>query len=89
MNLDRPVEAREILIKLTSDQAGSKDVEAWIELGNVSYVLRDQNRLRMSSQRVLSMAPARMSTSKRLSRWARASPAPPAPRKHASTSSVS
>jgi Flp pilus assembly protein TadD len=60
MNVDRPVEAREILIKLTSDPAGAKEVESWIELGNVSYILRDQNRLRMSSQRVLSMAPARM-----------------------------
>ena len=59
MNLDRPVEAREILVKLTSDQNGAKDVDSWIDLGNVSYLLKDQNRLRMASQRVLSMAPAR------------------------------
>jgi len=59
LNLDRPVEARELLIKLTGDSEGQKDVEAWIELGNVAFVLKDNARLRQSSQRVLALAPAR------------------------------
>lgn len=57
--LDRPLEAREILIALTSDDAGQKDVDAWIELGAVSYTLKDQNRLRMAAARVMALAPAR------------------------------
>ncbi len=59
LNLDKPVEARELLIQLTSDSQGQKDVEAWIELGNVAYVLKDNARLRLSSQRVLALAPSR------------------------------
>jgi tetratricopeptide (TPR) repeat protein len=59
MALDRPVEARELLVSLTSDDAGMKDVEAWIELGNVSYVLRDFNRVRMAASRVSALAPTR------------------------------
>ena len=59
LNLDRPVEARELLIKLTSDTEGQKDVEAWIELGNVAFVLKDNSRLRLASQRLLAMATSR------------------------------
>jgi Flp pilus assembly protein TadD len=59
VNLDKPIEARELLIQLTNDPEGQKDAETWIELGNVSYVLKDQSRLRQSSQRVLAIAPAR------------------------------
>jgi len=59
MALDRPVEARDMLVSLTSDDAGMKDVEAWIELGNVSFVLRDFNRLRMAASRVSALAPMR------------------------------
>lgn len=59
VNLDKPVEAREVLIQLTNDAEGQKDVESWIELGNVAYILKDQNRLRLASQRTLALAPAR------------------------------
>jgi Flp pilus assembly protein TadD len=59
INLDKPVEAREVLIQLTNDPEGQKDVEAWIDLGNVAYVLKDQNRLRLASQRTLALAPSR------------------------------
>ncbi len=59
LNLDKPVEARELLIQLTGDSLGQKDVEAWIELGNVAYMLRDNGRLRMAAQRVVALAPAR------------------------------
>jgi Flp pilus assembly protein TadD len=59
MRLDRPVEAREILIQLTQGDEGQKDVESWIELGNLSYMLKDQNRLRNAASRVIAMAPDR------------------------------
>jgi tetratricopeptide (TPR) repeat protein len=59
MRLDRPLEARELLIGLTGDDAGQKDVEGWIELGNVSYTLKDQNRLRMAATRAIALAPER------------------------------
>jgi tetratricopeptide (TPR) repeat protein len=57
--VDRPLEAREILIELTGDAAGQKDVEAWIELGNVCFVLRDMNRVRQSAARIVALAPNR------------------------------
>lgn len=59
LQVDRPLEAREILISLTSDQAGTKDVEAWIMLGHTSYVLGDVGRLRQAAARVIALAPTR------------------------------
>ena len=59
MRLDRPIEARELLIGLTNGDEGQRDVESWIELGDVSYLLRDQNRLRLASMRVIALAPHR------------------------------
>ncbi|MEX2217912.1 MAG: tetratricopeptide repeat protein [Phycisphaerales bacterium] len=59
VQLDRPVEARTVLLDLTSDDAGQKDVEAWVLLGNTAYVLRDMNRVRMSFTRVVALAPER------------------------------
>jgi Flp pilus assembly protein TadD len=57
--VDRPLEARQILIELTSDAAGQKDVDAWIELGNVCFVMRDMNRVRQAAARVVALAPHR------------------------------
>jgi tetratricopeptide (TPR) repeat protein len=57
--VDRPVEARSILIALTGDGEGSKDVRAWIDLGNVACILSDKARLKSSSNRVLALAPDR------------------------------
>ncbi len=59
MQLDRPVEARQTYFSLTKDQAGQADVEAWIGLGNVSYVLSDARSLRRSASRVVALAPER------------------------------
>ncbi|MCA9300452.1 MAG: tetratricopeptide repeat protein [Phycisphaerales bacterium] len=59
MRLDRPVEAREILLALTADDAGATDVHAWVDLGNVAYVLKDLNRVRAASSRAIALAPAR------------------------------
>lgn len=57
--LDRPVDAREVYAELTQGDAGQRDVEAWIGLGNTSYILRDMLRLRQSGQRVIALAPNR------------------------------
>lgn len=58
-NVDRPLEARDVLIDLTSGDAGQKDVESWIALGDVCYILHDMNRLRQAYGRVLALAPER------------------------------
>lgn len=71
VRLDRPVEAREILIELTGDDAGQKDVDAWIELGHVSYTLKDQNRLRQSAVRTIALAPERSEGYLLKALWAR------------------
>jgi tetratricopeptide (TPR) repeat protein len=57
--LERPVEAREILINLTTDQAGASDVDAWAELGQVAYLLRDYPRVKQCAARVTAIAPNR------------------------------
>lgn len=59
IELDRPVEARDILVKLTSDTAGNTDTDAWLELGQVCYQLRDQQRLRTASGRAIALAPTK------------------------------
>ncbi len=59
MLLDRPVEARELLIGLTTDAAGSADVEAWAKLGQIAYLLRDFPRVKQCGSRVIALAPQR------------------------------
>lgn len=59
VQLDRPVEARQILLELTKDQEGASDVGAWITLGHVSYVLRDMPRVRQAASRIIAIAPRR------------------------------
>ncbi len=56
--LNRPVEAREILVKLTSAD-GSNDVQAWVLLGQVSLELRDLGRVREAANRIVGLAPYR------------------------------
>lgn len=55
--LDRPVEARDILLTLTS--TGPNDVQAWIALGHLSIELRDLARVREAGNRVAGLAPNR------------------------------
>ena len=57
MALDRPVEARRLLQDLVNSEEGDADVEAWISLGEVSFILRDQSMLRRAASRVVAMAP--------------------------------
>jgi Flp pilus assembly protein TadD len=57
--LNRSVEARTELLDLTSHDEGSRDVRAWIDLGNVAANLNDRANLRIATQRVLAIAPTR------------------------------
>lgn len=57
--VQRPMEAREILIKLTTGDEGAADSEAWLQLGTVSYTLKDANRTRVCAARVIALAPQR------------------------------
>ncbi|HLO40045.1 MAG TPA: tetratricopeptide repeat protein [Phycisphaerales bacterium] len=59
IEVQRPLEAREIIIKLTQDTQGASDVESWILLGNLSYTLKDSNRTRLSATRIVGLAPDR------------------------------
>lgn len=59
VELDRPVEARDTLVAITESEQGAKDVEAWIQLGHVSYVINDQARLRTSASRAIALSPNR------------------------------
>jgi tetratricopeptide (TPR) repeat protein len=59
MQLDRPVEARELLLQLTAGDAGNTDVRSWIDLGNVAYTLKDFNRLKVTGSRLITLAPNR------------------------------
>ncbi|GIW73784.1 MAG: hypothetical protein KatS3mg103_0306 [Phycisphaerales bacterium] len=59
LEVDRPVEARDVLVKLTESAGGEKDLDAWIQLGQVSYQLRDMARLRRAASRVIALAPQR------------------------------
>ncbi|MEZ6235866.1 MAG: tetratricopeptide repeat protein [Phycisphaerales bacterium] len=56
--LGRPVEARDILVKLIEGE-GQTDVQAWIALGNVALELRDLGRVRECAARVVGLAPDR------------------------------
>jgi tetratricopeptide (TPR) repeat protein len=58
-HLDRPLEARDVLIELTSGDEGQRDAEAWIELGNVCFSIKDMNRTRQAWQRIVAIAPDR------------------------------
>lgn len=55
---DRLVEAREVYIRLTRDDAGVNDAEAWLELGNASYLLNDDTRARQGAARAIALAPS-------------------------------
>lgn len=59
VKLDRMLDAREVYIKLTSGSEGTADTEAWIGLGNVSYMLKDNARLKVAASRVIAMDPSR------------------------------
>lgn len=57
LQIDRPVEAREVYLGLTRDQQGQSDIEAWKGLGHAAYMLRDSARLKIAAQRLVAIAP--------------------------------
>jgi len=60
--LDKPVEARTILLGVLnnpSNTSAASDIPAWIELGNISLILKDHARLREAAQRIVAGAPGR------------------------------
>lgn len=57
--LNRPVEARDLLVKRVKTDAGNSDVESWIDLGGVCLQIGDRYRLREAGTRVTSIAPNR------------------------------
>lgn len=59
VEVDRKLDAREALLALTQGQDGTADVEAWVQLGNLSYVLKDSVRARQCAARVIALAPER------------------------------
>lgn len=59
VHLDRLVDARTLLLKITESEAGQADVQTWIMLGEVCAKLNDNGRLRTISQRLISATPDR------------------------------
>lgn len=59
MELDKPVEARDVLVGLIADRSASNEPAIWIDLGNVALMLKDGFRLREAGQRLIAMAPNR------------------------------
>jgi len=59
LELDRTMEAREELLKLTDASEGKNDLSAWLDLGVVSYSINDMPRLRQAAQRIIELAPER------------------------------
>jgi len=57
VQLDRPVEARDLYIALTKDSEGAADVEAWKGLGEVAFTLKDTQRVKLCAQRLIAIAP--------------------------------
>ncbi|MGP1346786.1 MAG: tetratricopeptide repeat protein [Phycisphaerales bacterium] len=57
--LERPVEARTILLADAGRDAMNADVRTWIELGNIALMIEDDHGLRQAGQRLVAMAPYR------------------------------
>ncbi len=57
MQINKPVAARDILLKLTAE--GSADFESWNQLGEVSYQIKDLARLKEAAARAISISPDR------------------------------
>lgn len=57
IELDRMMEAREVLLKLTDSSGGDMDANAWLDLGAVSYKINDMPRLRKAGQKLTALRP--------------------------------
>ncbi len=57
--LERPVEARSLLLDLTNTPSGASDATVWIDLGKVALSLGDDRRVELCATRAKSIAPHR------------------------------
>ena len=57
--LERPVEARSILLDLSQTPAGAADASVWIDLGKVALQLGDERREKICAAKATSIAPLR------------------------------
>jgi len=73
IELDRPVEARELLYKLTSDDRGVNDPDLWYDLGSVSVMLSDRVQTKRAAQRLIAIAPSRADGYVLMAMWQRQS----------------
>lgn len=71
IELDRPVEARELLYRLASDDRGSNDPDLWYDLGSVSVMLSDRVQTRRAAQRLIAVAPDRADGYVLMAMWQR------------------
>lgn len=55
----RPIEAREVLMRLVEEKAGATDVDAWIRLTEVAVMMNDDRQLRTAASKLISIAPDR------------------------------
>jgi tetratricopeptide (TPR) repeat protein len=55
----RPIEAREVLMRLVEEKAGATDVDAWIRLTEVAVMMSDDRQLRTAASKLISIAPDR------------------------------
>ena len=67
--LDRPVEARNVIRGLIADSAGANDVNAWIEMGNIAWILNDNHQLSDAGTRLVAIAPNRFEGHYLLGLW--------------------
>jgi tetratricopeptide (TPR) repeat protein len=72
VELNRPVEAREVLLKLV-DGSGGTDIDAWSRLAEVALILNDDRQLRNAATRMVSIAPDRPEGYLVLAMWQRRS----------------
>lgn len=73
LELGRPVDARQILQQLISDEKHANDVEAWVRLADVALILGDDHQLRSVANRLISIAPDRYEGYLSLAMWQRRS----------------
>lgn len=59
MALNKPVEARTLLLELVNDKEGGRDFRSWVELGNVAIILKDKINLRQAAARARAISPDR------------------------------
>ena len=72
LRLDRPVEARSILLALTATNEGASDTDSWIELGYACLTIGDIARVRAAANRVVAIAPGRAEGHTLQAAWRRA-----------------